>query len=99
MGEFDRFYAEFEKRGESFLFIHEEYLVMQVHQIPYPYFPVVVFLQSVSQNPYQSNIYIYSEYTTHLNTRIQNYPGSRRIDPTQKGLTESISANILNLSR
>lgn len=56
MGEFDGFYAEFEKRGESFFSINEKYLIMQVHQIPYPYFPVVFF--AVSQNPYQSNIYI-----------------------------------------
>lgn len=59
MGEFDRFYVYAKLRREERVFINEEYLFMQVHQIPYPYFPVVVFLQSVSQNPYQSNIYIY----------------------------------------
>lgn len=59
MGEFDRFYAELRREERVFFFINEEYLIMQVHQIPYPYFPVVVVLQSVSQNPYQSNIYIY----------------------------------------
>lgn len=59
MGEFDRFYAEL--RGEErVLFIHEEYLIMQVHQIPYPYFPVVVFFsQSVRIHTNQIYIYIY----------------------------------------
>lgn len=50
MGEFDRFYVYAKLRREERVFINEEYLIMQVHQIPYPYFPVVVFLQSVSQS-------------------------------------------------
>lgn len=64
MGEFDRFYAESRREERVFFSINEEYLVMQVHQIPYPYFPVVVVLQSVSQSesiPIK-NIYIFLIY-------------------------------------
>lgn len=56
MGEFDRFYAEL-RREERVLFIHEEYLIMQVHQIPYPYFPVVLFCSQSESIPIK---YIYS---------------------------------------
>lgn len=60
MGEFDRFYAELRREERVFFFINEEYLIMQVHQIPYPYFPVVVvFLQSVRIHTNQIYIYIY----------------------------------------
>lgn len=59
MGEFDRFYAEL--RGKERFFIDEEYLIMQVHQIPYPYFPVVVFFAvSQSESIPIKYIYIYS---------------------------------------
>lgn len=62
MGEFDRFYAELRREESVFFSINEEYLIMQVHQIPYPYFPVVVvvFLQSVRIHTNQIYIYILS---------------------------------------
>lgn len=63
MGEFDGFYAELRREERVFFFINEEYLIMQVHQIPYPYFPVVVVLQSVrihTNQIYIFQVYIYS---------------------------------------
>lgn len=57
MGEFDRFYAKL-RRKESFLAMKN---ISLCRCIRYHILTSLLsfFLQSVSQNPYQSNIYIY----------------------------------------